>query len=403
MSDDPAAGQDKTAGQDIPESVAEADVKTEKESKNKDQPGTQNQGQDENEEVDDPESSPGLTYADAGVDIAASETATQALIGAVADDPPADGAYAGLYDVGDRSLALTTDGVGTKLLVASAVDDFSTIGIDCVAMNVNDLVAAGVRPLAFVDYLAVDEPDATRAAALGEGLSAGADAAGVALLGGETAVLPAVVDGFDLAGTAAGLAPKTSLFPGAAAPGDALVGFASSGIHANGLTLARQSVTREYEYTDPAPFDSSRSIGEVLLEPTRIYVAHLDALRRHDTRAAAHITGGGWRNLCRMGPFQYTVTDPLPAQDIFGLVQSTGGVSDAEMHRTFNMGTGFVAALAPEHAEKLVAETDGEIIGRVRERTDEHHTGDTTPEAKSEPGPEPDSDGGAVSVRGIEL
>jgi phosphoribosylformylglycinamidine cyclo-ligase (EC 6.3.3.1) len=275
------------------------------------------------------------------------------------------------------------------------MDAFSTIGIDCVAMNVNDLVAAGVRPLAFVDYLAVDEPDAARAAELGEGLSAGADAAGVALLGGETAVLPAVVDGFDLAGTAAGLAPNANLFPGEAAPGDALVGFASSGIHANGLTLARQSVTREYEYTDPVPFDSARSVGEALLEPTRIYVEYLDALRRHDTRAAAHITGGGWRNLRRMGAFRYVVTDPLPAQAVFGLVQSTGGVSDAEMHRTFNMGTGFVAALAPAHAEKLAAETDGEIIGRVRERTDEHHTDDTTPEAES--------DGGTVSVRGIEL
>ncbi|ERG88219.1 MAG: phosphoribosylaminoimidazole synthetase [halophilic archaeon J07HX5] len=375
MSDDPAAGQDTA------ESTAEG--------QNDDANGPENGKHSEND------NGSGLTYADAGVDIAASETATQALIGAVAGDPPTDGAYAGLYDLGDQSLALTTDGVGTKLLVASAMDEFSTIGIDCVAMNVNDLVAAGVRPLAFVDYLAVDEPDAARAAELGEGLSAGADAAGVALLGGETAVLPAVVDGFDLAGTAAGLAPNANLFPGEAAPGDALVGFASSGIHANGLTLARQSVTREYEYTDPVPFDSARSVGEALLEPTRIYVEYLDALRRHDTRAAAHITGGGWRNLRRMGAFRYVVTDPLPAQAVFGLVQSTGGVSDAEMHRTFNMGTGFVAALAPAHAEKLAAETDGEIIGRVRERTDEHHTDDTTPEAES--------DGGTVSVRGIEL
>ena len=306
-----------------------------------------------------------LTYAEAGVDVDASEAATGALVDAatgLADET----AYAGLLDVGDRYLALATDGVGTKLLVAEAVDDYTTIGIDCVAMNVNDLVASGVRPVAFVDYLAVDEPDEAFAEAVGEGLAAGAETADVALVGGETAVLPEVVTGFDLAGTAAGLAPKDAVFPGEAEPGDALVGFPSSGIHSNGLTLARAAATREGGYDDPFPGDDDRTVGEVLLEPTRIYTHLLDPLRAHDTHAAAHVTGGGWTNLERMGEHRYEVSDPLDAQPVFDFVQRAGDVTDEEMHRTFNMGTGFVAALDADAAASLVAETDGEVIGEVR-------------------------------------
>jgi phosphoribosylformylglycinamidine cyclo-ligase len=249
-------------------------------------------------------------------------------------------------------------------------------------MNVNDLVAAGVRPMAFVDYLAVDEPDEARAGELGEGLAAGAERAGVALVGGETAVLPEVVEEFDIAGTAAGLAEKDAVFPGEARSGDALVGFPSSGIHSNGLTLAREAVTRTYEYTDPAPFDPDRSVGEVLLEPTRIYVEYLDPFHDHGVHAAAHVTGGGWTNLARMGAFRYEVTDPFHPQDVFGFVQSEGDVSDAEMHRTFNMGTGFVVALAPDAAGSLTGDTDGRVIGRVVES---------------------ESDEGVVAIRGLEL
>jgi phosphoribosylformylglycinamidine cyclo-ligase len=307
----------------------------------------------------------GLTYAEAGVDIADSEAATAALVGAVGEF---EGDYAGLVDIGDRYLALATDGVGTKLLVAEAVGDYSTVGVDCIAMNVNDLVAQGVRPVAFVDYLAVDEPDDETAEQLGAGLARGAERAGVALVGGETAVLPDIIDGLDIAGTAAGLAPKDALFPGEAEPGDALVGWPSSGIHSNGLTLAREAVTRAHEYTDPFPPDTDRTIAEVLLEPTRIYTDLLDPLRAHGARAAAHVTGGGWTNLSRMGPHRYAVTDPFDAQPVFEFVQAEGGVSDAEMHRTFNMGTGFVAALAPADAEALVeADDEARVVGTVEE------------------------------------
>jgi phosphoribosylformylglycinamidine cyclo-ligase len=314
-----------------------------------------------------------LTYADAGVDIEASEAATAALVGAVGDIDESE--YAGLLDIGDRYLALATDGVGTKLLVAEALGDYSTVGIDCIAMNANDLVASGVEPVAFVDYLAVDEPSEEFSEQVGDGLAAGAEEANIALVGGETAVMPEVIKGLDLAGACVGLAPKDAVFPGEAEVGDALVGFPSSGIHSNGLTLAREAATRNHDYGDPFPLDSEAdtlaederpSIGEVLLEPTRIYTYLLDHLREREVHAAAHVTGGGWTNLSRMGDHRYEITDPFDAQPVFEFVQSEGNVSDEEMHRTFNMGTGFVVALPAEEAESLVEATDGRVIGEVQ-------------------------------------
>ncbi len=306
-----------------------------------------------------------LTYAETGVDIDASEDATAALLEAFGSDLTTE--YAGLLDIGDRYLALATDGVGTKLIVAEAISDFSTIGIDCIAMNVNDLVAAGVEPVAFVDYLAIDEPDDDLTNEIGEGLAVGLEESGMTLLGGETAVMPEVVSGFDLAGTCAGLAGKDDILEGEAAVGDVLVGFASNGIHSNGLTLAREAVTRAHEYTDEFPPNPERSIGEELLRPTRIYTDLLEPMREHDVRAAAHITGGGWTNLLRMGDREYVIEEPFPAQPIFEFIQEEGNVTDEEMHRTFNMGTGFVVAVPEDRADDLVAATDGRIIGRVED------------------------------------
>ncbi len=318
----------------------------------------------------------GLTYADAGVDIEESEAAVGALVGAMGDIDDTT-AYAGLIDIGDRYLAMTTDGVGTKLLVAEAVEDYSTIGIDCIAMNVNDLVAAGVTPIAFVDYLAVDEPSESMSREIGEGLADGANRAGVRLVGGETAVLPEVITGFDLAGATAGLATEDQLFQGEAEVDDVLVGIPSSGVHSNGLTLARKAATAEHTYDDPLP-ESDRTIGEALLEPTRVYTYLLDALHASDVHATAHVTGGGWTNLFRMGEFEYEITDPDPVQPIFEFIQSAGEVSEQEMYRTFNMGTGFVVAVDPEDADGFVEETDGTVIGEV-------------------------SEGASVRIRGLEL
>jgi len=319
-------------------------------------------GEPETEDTDD-EDAEGLTYAETGVDIDASEAATKALIGAAGEF---EGDYAGLVDIGDQYLALATDGVGTKLLVAEAVDDYSTIGIDCIAMNANDLIATGVEPVAFVDYLAVETPDEETSEDIGAGLRTGAERAGVALVGGETAVMPDVIKGLDIAGTCAGLAPKDAVFPGEAEPGDAIVGWPSSGIHSNGLTLAREAVTRDHEYTDPFPPNPDRTIAEELLTPTRIYSEVLEPLRANETHAAAHVTGGGWTNLTRMGSHRYEITDPFEAQPVFEFVQEEGDVTDGEMHRTFNMGTGFVAAVPEADADEIVADSeDARVIGTV--------------------------------------
>ncbi|MFU1781961.1 phosphoribosylformylglycinamidine cyclo-ligase [Haloarcula japonica] len=318
---------------------------------------------DSESEADDTDTEEGLTYAETGVDIDASEAATKALIGAAGEF---EGDYAGLVDIGDQYLALATDGVGTKLLVAEAVDDYSTIGIDCIAMNANDLIATGVEPVAFVDYLAVETPDEETSEDIGAGLRTGAERAGVALVGGETAVMPDVIKGLDIAGTCAGLAPKDAVFPGEAEPGDAIVGWPSSGIHSNGLTLAREAVTQDHKYTDPFPPTPDRTIAEELLTPTRIYSEVLEPLRASETHAAAHVTGGGWTNLTRMGSHRYEITDPFDAQPVFEFVQEEGDVTDEEMHRTFNMGTGFVAAVPEADAMDIVADSeDARVIGEV--------------------------------------
>jgi phosphoribosylformylglycinamidine cyclo-ligase len=318
----------------------------------------------------------GLTYSGVGVDIEDSEAATRALIESAGEAIETE--YAGMVPFGEHYLALATDGVGTKLMVAEAIEDYSTIGIDCVAMNANDLVAAGVDPVGFVDYLAVEQPGEDLAEEVGEGLAIGVELAGASLLGGETAVMPEVIRGFDLAGTCLGVAEQESVFEGEAQVGDRLVGWASSGIHSNGLTLAREAVTREYDYSDPFPPNPEKTVGEELLEPTRIYADLLEPMRAANVHAAAHVTGGGWTNLERMGEFRYEVTDPHPIQPVFEFVQEEGDVTDREMHRTFNVGTGFVAAVPEDRADSLAGETGGKVIGRVEE-------------------------GDAVGIRGLEL
>lgn len=328
-----------------------------------------------------------LTYAASGVDIEREDEAVGALAGAlsfvregIGRPLTAIGHFAGLVDFGEHALCLCTDGVGSKVEVANALRKWDTVGIDCMAMNVNDALCVGAEPIAFVDYLAVEEPDPEMTRQIGVGLARAAELANVSLVGGETASLPGIIRGFDLAGTCLAFARKDALVTGESiGPGDALIGFAATGIHSNGYSLARRAFEdADYAYTDPWPFPDAehngRRIGDVLLEPTRIYVREVMALLRSDVpvHGLAHITGSGLRKLRRIHEgVRYDITDPLPVPSVFARIQELGNVEDHEMYRTFNMGMGFVAVVAADAADATLAllrkhvDYDVAVVGRV--------------------------------------
>lgn len=262
------------------------------------------------------------------------------------------GYYANVLDLGNNlGLAISTDGVGTKIMIAEAMDKFDTIGIDCVAMNVNDIVCVGAEPIAMTDYVAVHEPSADMLAQLAIGLRGGAERARITIPGGEIAQLREMVNGIDLVGTAVGLVPVDRILTGAAArAGDVLIGFASSGIHSNGLTLAREVLLGESTSAlSRYVAELGRTLGEELLEPTRIY-AEL-ALRLLDgvsVRALMHITGDGFLNLARIAaPVGFRIEHLPEAPPIFELIRSAGKLSPADMYVNYNMGVGF-CAVVPE-------------------------------------------------------
>jgi phosphoribosylformylglycinamidine cyclo-ligase len=288
-------------------------------------------------------------YARAGVSQGDADAAVASLVSALAAAAPsesrqvlASGHYANVIRLDERTgIALSTDGVGTKLLLAEQLGRWDTVGIDCVAMNVNDVVCVGAEPLAMVDYLAVDRADSEIAGAIGTGLARGAELAGIEIVGGELAQLGEIVNGLDLAGACFGTVPLDSLVTGAAIePGDPVIGLPSSGLHSNGYTLARSAL-------DEIPLDDDRlgrPLGDLLLEPTEIYVKPIVELLRSEVevRGLAHITSGGLGNLLRLeAEVGYEIDDPLPVPKIFSLIQELGGVSDDEMHKVFNMGCGF--------------------------------------------------------------
>ncbi|MCO6041863.1 phosphoribosylformylglycinamidine cyclo-ligase [Thermococcus alcaliphilus] len=294
-----------------------------------------------------------LTYAQAGVDDEKTQKALKGIIslakatfefrkGKMGEPKGNIGHYAALMDFGDFYLAMTTDGVGTKTLVAEAVGKYDTIGIDMVAMNVNDLICVGAEPVALVDYLAVKEPNEEIFQEIAKGLYEGAKQSGIAIVGGETAVLPELVNGFDLAGTAIGVVEKNTVITGKEIqPGDAVIGISSSGIHSNGLTLARKLLIPKYglEYE----FEGKK-LWEHLLEPTRIYVKPiLDLLKKVEVHGLAHITGGGLLNLKRLTTYGFSLKMP-PISGIFRLIYDNGVPLD-EMFRVFNMGIGVVVVV----------------------------------------------------------
>jgi len=297
-------------------------------------------------------------YAKAGVDQGAADSAVAGLIralgaielGRTSRQVPLPGHYASVIKLDERAgIALSTDGVGTKLLVAEQLGRFDTIGIDCVAMNVNDVICVGAEPLAMLDYIAIDRADPAICEEVGVGLARGAELAGIEIPGGELAQLGEMVRGVDLSGACFGTVALEAIVDGSAVQaGDAIIGLPSSGLHSNGYTLARSAV-------EGLPLDEdpdgrlSRPLGLALLEPTEIYVKPVLELLRSDieVRGLAHITSGGLGNLLRLAAdVGYEIDSPLPVPPIFSLIQERSGAPDEEMHEVFNMGCGFCCVVA---------------------------------------------------------
>ena len=318
------------------------------------------------------------SYAEAGVDIDAKQRQVEALVAAltfkrkgVGRPFGGIGAFTGSVSFGDHVLSLCTDSVGTKILVAAELGQWDTIGIDCVGMNANDMITAGIEPVAFVDYVAVDRYDADVARQIGVGLNRGAEMANLTIIGGEIAVVPEIVRGYDLAGTCLGIAKRKDVVDGRRVRvGDVIIGVASTGIHSNGLTLARRVFRDAGLALDDALPGARGSVGDALLEPTAIYVRPvMKVVRRHEVHGMANITGGGVRNLLRLkASVQVRITDPIRPQPIFGAIQTLAGISDEEMYQTFNMGMGYAVVAPEEEARGIVRDLRpfaAKVVGSV--------------------------------------
>ena len=291
------------------------------------------------------------------------------------------GYYANVLDLGDgRGLAVCADGVGTKILVAEAMGRYDTLGIDCIAMNVNDLICVGADPMAMLDYLAVGRVDPDVLEEIGRGLLEGCRRCRITIPGGELAQVREMLrgtgstEGLDLVGTAVGIVPlDRMLFGQAVCPGDAIVGVSSSGLHSNGFTLARQVLAPTHE--DYSRFEPSlgRTVGEELLEPTALYVELARELFASDLdlHALCHITGDGYMNLTRVEAPVGFLLDGLPEPSaIFRLIEERGRVPKAEMFTVYNMGIGLCVILPPDAAEAVISAAGGQgfearVVGHV--------------------------------------
>lgn len=331
----------------------------------------------------------GLSYAQAGVDIDAGNALVDAIKPAVKSTArpgsnPDIGGFGGLFDMKaagfkDPVLVAANDGVGTKLKIAIEANIHDTVGIDLVAMCVNDLVVQGAEPLFFLDYLATGKLDVAEATQVVEGIAEGCRQAGAALIGGETAEMPGMYSNkdYDLAGFSVGAVERYGILPSNdIAVGDVILGLTSSGVHSNGFSLVRKIIELQgLNWSSTAPFDSSKTLGEALLEPTRIYVKPLLAAIRETggVKAMAHITGGGFtENIPRVLPkgigakLDLSTLTPPP---VFGWLSQAGGVAQSEMLRTFNCGVGMVVVCASDMADTVqtVLEKNGEKVVRMGE------------------------------------
>jgi len=317
----------------------------------------------------------GTTYADSGVDVKNEASSIQSLVELVKttfDNQPGlvkdnIGSFANVIDLGfNMGLAIATDGAGTKVLIAQMLNKYDTIAIDMIAMNVNDLICCGAEPKALVDYIALEETSPEIMAEFAKGLVEGANQAGIAIVGGETATLPDVIKGigdkkgFDIAGTCVGIVQNEKMVTGNdIKEGDVLIGLPSSGFHCNGMSLARKVLDL-----------SSKEMLKELLTPTKIYVKPiLNLLPRVKVKGMANITGGGLTNLLRLNKnLGFEITNWPDIHTIFKEIQAAGDIDDQEMYTTFNMGVGFCIVVASEDQEKtleLLKDENPVVIGKA--------------------------------------
>ena len=324
-------------------------------------------------------------YKTAGVDAATAQSGLQKIIASVKQTWPAPGAlgavkldigyFANVIDIGGIGLAICTDGVGSKTIIAQMTGRYDTIGIDCVAMNVNDVICVGARPVSMVDYIAVENADANMLGAIAVGLAAGAKQAGISISGGEISQLKDVIRGFDLIGMAVGIVPLDRIITGRdLAPGDVIVGLESSGIHSNGLTLARHAFFERARLSiDHVLPELGVQLGEELLRPTFIYVREiLDIIQQVPAvKALINITGDGLLNLPRVdATVGFEINDLPPTPPIFRLIQQYGAVGNPEMFEVYNMGVGFCVLVAERDRDTALAILQrhgrrAQVIGRV--------------------------------------
>jgi phosphoribosylformylglycinamidine cyclo-ligase len=329
-----------------------------------------------------------VLYKTAGVDADATQAGLRKIVERIKATWPASGGigavkldigyFANVIDIGGGiGLAISTDGVGSKSVIAQMMRRYDTIGIDCVAMNVNDVLCVGARPISMVDYIGVEESDADMLGAIAVGLAAGAKQAGISITGGEISVLKDVMRGFDLVGTAVGLVPLDRIITGRdLGPGDIIIGLESSGIHSNGLTLARHVFLKQGALSIDQVFpELGIRLGEELLRPTLIYVPEVLEIVAQvpSVKALINITGDGLLNLPRVeANVGFVIENPLPVPPIFDLIQKYGGVSSAEMYQVYNMGIGFCVLVGQSDCNEVLAILQrhgrrAQVIGRVIE------------------------------------
>src|SRR5271163_72090 len=326
-------------------------------------------------------------YKAAGVDTAATQSGLHKIVERIKETWPAPGGigavkldigyFANVIDIGGIGLAICTDGVGSKSIIAQMMRRYDTIGIDCVAMNVNDVLCVGARPISLVDYIAVEESDADMLGGIAIGLADGAKQAGVSISGGEISPLKDVMRGFDLVGTAVGIVPLDRIITGRdLVPGDVIIGLESSGIHSNGLTLARHVFFERAKLSIDHVFpELGMPLGEELLRPTLIYVPEiLDVINNiPSVKALINITGDGLLNLSRVdATVGFLIDDLPPMPPVFRLIQQHGRVDTAEMFEVYNMGVGFCILIAERDADSTleILRRHGrraQIIGRTIE------------------------------------